>query len=86
MAYLSRFLVSHLKRNKSREIIESVRASLLYLPPYSPDLNPIENMWSKRRIKAWTIPELEAAIPCAFSFIEASDAEGWFSHANYVCG
>lgn len=39
-------LSSH-KRRRTRELIESARASVWYLPPYSPDLNPIENVFSK---------------------------------------
>ena len=41
-------LSSH-KRDRTRELIESAKAQLLYLPPYSPDLNPIENIFSKAK-------------------------------------
>jgi transposase len=71
-----------------KDIITGVSAIVSYLPPYSPDLNPIENMWSKiksilRKAKARTQQEVETAIPFAFSFVTADDARGWFSHANY---
>lgn len=71
-----------------KEIIMGTGASILYLPPYSPDLNPIENMWSKiktilRKIKARTQDELATAIKFAFTFISHEDARGWFLHTNY---
>lgn len=69
-------------------LIEQAGASVLYLPPYSPDLNPIEMMWSKlkaflRKIKARTLDSLLAAIPFAFSVVSISDISGWFSAAGY---
>ena len=59
-------LSSH-KVNAVREMIESVGARLLYLPPYSPDLNPIEKAWAKlkqllRSAKARTKDALDQAI------------------------
>ena len=71
-----------------REIVESVGAKIIYLPPYSPDLNPIEQMWSKikaflRSVKARTVDALLAAIPLAFQFVSAKDVEGWFSSSGY---
>jgi len=71
-----------------KDIIISAGATLAYLPPYSPDLNPIENMWSKikailRRLKARFQLDLEISIRIAFSYITAQDASGWCSHANY---
>ena len=71
-----------------REAIEAVGAHLLYLPPYSPDLNPIEEMWSKikailRKLKARTQSALLLAIPDAFQAVCTNDILGWFSHAGY---
>ena len=71
-----------------REIVESVGAKIIYLPPYSPDLNPIEQMWSKikaflRSVKARTVDSLLAAIPLAFQAVSAKDVEGWFSSSGY---
>ena len=72
-----------------REIIESAHASVVYLPPYSPDLNPIEQMRSKikaclRSAKARTVDALLVAIPWAFRQVSANDVAGWFSCSGYV--
>ena len=71
-----------------REAIEAVGARLLYLPPYSPDFNPIENMWSKikqilRSLAPRTQPELLAAARAAFDTISTADCHGFFLHAHY---
>jgi len=71
-----------------REAIESTGATLLYLPPYSPDFNPIEKMWSKikailRKMKARTDRQLNRAIQRAFMTVSASDASGWFKSCGY---
>ena len=71
-----------------RQSIESVDARLWYLPPYSPDLNPIEQMWSKvktylRTAAARTQCELTNAIACALDTIVPNDAQGWFKHCKY---
>lgn len=70
------------------ELIKSAGAILVYLPPYSPDFNPAEPMWSK--VKAWykkhrfsTSSELLAAVPRAFDSVSLSDCLGWFSHCGY---
>lgn len=70
------------------ELIRSVGAVPLYLPPYSPDFNPIEKMWSKlkaffRKWKLRSTDLLLAAVPHAFSLVSASDCHGWFSAAGY---
>ncbi|NBK80611.1 IS630 family transposase [bacterium D16-76] len=62
----------------------------LYLPAYSPDLNPIENMWSKikailRKLKIRLLPKLPHGIARAFSLIRPSDCAGWFSAAGIPC-
>lgn len=71
-----------------RALIESAGAELWYLPPYSPDLNPIEPMWSKvkawlRKVKARTLDALIEAIADALSHVTAHDALGWFQHSGY---
>lgn len=70
-------------------IIKAAGAELWYLPPYSPDFNPIELMWSKvkailRTIKARTEKDLHKAIAKALALVSASDAKGWFRHCG-VC-
>lgn len=72
-----------------REAIESRGATLIYLPPYSPDLSPIEPCWSKikaylRTFKARTPEALDAAIAQALATITESDARGWFAHCGYA--
>jgi transposase len=72
------------------EIIEERGASLVFLPAYSPDLNPIEAMWSKvkahlRQAKARTQKTLLLAIRDALASVSASDAQGFFRHAGYMC-
>ncbi len=64
------------------------RAQLLYLPPYSPDLNPIEKAWSKfkkflRDAKARTQEALDRAIAGALKTITAANAAAWFRHCGY---
>lgn len=70
------------------QALAKVGARALYLPPYSPDLNPIELMWSKvktllRQAKARTRDALKAAIRAALRKIKAMDAAAWFVHAGY---
>ena len=77
------------KGNEIREMIESVGAELWFLPPYSPDLNPIEKMWGKvkailRKIKARTEEDLIAAIAAALEQVTASDCLGWFKSCGYA--
>lgn len=72
-----------------REAIEAAGASLFYLPPYSPDLNPIEKCWSKmktalRAAAARTREALDEAISDAIRAVSAQDAQGWFRSCGYV--
>jgi transposase len=71
-----------------RELIEAAGAHLLYLPPYSPDLNPIEPAWSKvkqilRSLKARSSEALESAVAEALNAITAENAIAWFAHCGY---
>jgi transposase len=71
-----------------RELVEARGAQLLYLPPYSPDLNPIELAWSKfkqylRAAKARTAEALDRAITEALQTITADNAAAWFRHCGY---
>ena len=61
-----------------------------YLPPYSPDLSPIEPGWAKvksylRRVAARTVEALEQALAPALDSITAQDAKGFFRHCDYAC-
>jgi transposase len=71
-----------------REMIESAGAELRYLPPYSPDFNPIENMWSKvkgklRSLSARSIESLHDAIRVALATVSPGDCIGFFRHCGY---
>ena len=102
LGYIQKFLVPTLQKDdivimdslSSHKVkgvadaIEAKGAFVLYLPGYSPDLNPIEQMWSKvkaylRKVKARTIAALYEAIKDALDLISLSDIKGWFSDANY---
>ena len=68
--------------------IQSAGATVEYLPAYSPDLNPIEKMWSKikailRAARARTSRALNAAIRKAFSSVTSDDALSWFVSCGY---
>jgi len=72
-----------------RKIIEATGARVLLLPPYSPDLNPIELMWSKlkeiiRGFAPKTIRAFYKALSVALSRITSSDLTGWFGHCGYL--
>lgn len=76
------------KVERVRELIEGAGARLLYLPPYSPDLNPIEKAWSKfkqflRSAKARTAEALDQAVTQALTTITAENAAAWFRHCGY---
>ena len=71
-----------------KDLIEAVGAQIKYLPPYSPDLNPIENMWSKvknelRKTSEATPEQLQEATGRALDKVTQSDAKGWFEHCGY---
>ncbi len=76
------------KATAVRRSIEAVGARLLYLPPYSPDLNPIEKCWSKikqalRSMKARSAEALETALVAALASISAENARAWFRFCGY---
>ena len=71
-----------------RVLIESVGAKLIYLSPYSPEFNPIENFWSKikaslRKLKARTYQDLLDAIVDSMSKVTKDDIRNWFAHCCY---
>ena len=72
-----------------REILEAKGMSVLYLPPYSPDFNPIEKMWSKMKaiLRGWKIRSLDllpAAIQMALACVSPLDCSHWFA-ASFCC-
>jgi transposase len=76
------------KSTKVRKLVESAGASVLFLPPYSPDFSPIEEAFSKvkailRSIEARTQETLVEATGQALDAVSRRDALGWFSHCGY---
>jgi len=69
------------------QLIENAGATLWYLPPYSPDYNPIEQMWSKvkailKRLCARTCDALGKAIALALDAVSPEDSQGFFRHCS----
>jgi transposase len=76
------------KGGKVKEIIEGRGCELVFLPPYSPDLNPIEQAFSKvkgllRKAEARTRESLIEAMGLALSAVSARDVRGFFGHCGY---
>ena len=76
------------KGERVRELVEGRGAQLLYLPPYSPGLNPIEEAFAKiksllRKAEARTREALVEAMGQAISAVSARDAQGFFEHCGY---
>ncbi len=76
------------KAIKVREIIEAVGAKVIFLSPYSPDFNPIENCWSKikeylRSMESRNYHDLNQAINEAIDLVTDQDIIGWFTHCCY---
>jgi len=76
------------KNQETLNLITQAGAQALFLPAYSPDLNPIEKMWSKvksllRSAEARTPDELVTAIGNALAQVTAQDALGWFVSCGY---
>lgn len=75
--------------NGVHERIEARGAGVVFQPPYSPDLNPIEHAWSKiktelRTLGARTVATLMSAIGLVASYVTPDDAAGWFKHCNVI--
>jgi transposase len=80
-------LAAH-KGDQTAALISAAGAEVRFLPPYSPDLNPIEKMWSKvknslRSTEARTLPELQKAIAAALEKVTGKDALGWWISCGY---
>jgi len=81
-------LSSH-KSDPTLALITNAGAQALFLPAYSPDLNPIEKMWSKiksllRTAEARTPADLITAIGQALTKVTSQDALGWFASCGYI--
>ena len=77
------------KAVRVRAALEAAKVAYRYLPPYSPDLNPIEPCWSKfkgwLRAKAARSREaLDAELGPALATITTQDAQGWFRLCGYI--
>ena len=76
------------RTERVRQLIEARGADLVFLPSYSPDLNPIEEAFSKikaivRKMEARTREALVEAIAKALRAVTPEDAMGWFKHCGY---
>lgn len=76
------------KNDSTLALIRAAGAEVRFLPAYSPDLNPIEMMWSKvkallRKAQARTHPDLLTAIASALAAVSPQDALGWFTACGY---
>ena len=81
-------LSSH-KGGHVAESIHDVQAELVYLPPYSPDFNPIENAFSKikqhlRSQASRTVAQLWSTMQSVLDSVTVSDASGYFQHCGYA--
>lgn len=84
-------IMDNLPAHKSPRVtlaVERAGCRLVYLPPYSPDFNPIENMWSKvkaslRKAGARTFEAVVEAVRDALRSITQADCEGYFEHCGY---
>jgi transposase len=84
-------VMDNLAAHKSPAVLEAIRAAgaqPLFLPPYSPDLNPIEKTWAKlkdfvRRLSTLTRSAFDTAIAAAINAVSLDDIRGWTAHAGY---
>ena len=102
-AFIEKFLVPQLSSGKilimdnikfhstakAVKAIEATGATILFLPPYSPEFSPIENMWSKlkqilKTAEPRTWGKFQSAIKKAFLEITESDLIGWFQHCHFL--
>ena len=80
-------LTAH-RASRIEEVAQKRGAQVLWLAPYSPDFNPIEQCWSKiktflRGVKARTAEALDEALARAIGLITKADIRGWFKHCGY---
>ena len=101
--YVEKFLLPELKPNqtlimdnlsshktaKTKELLEKNKIDIVYLPPYSPEMNPIEMAWSKlksylKKRKAKTEDLLFKAVRAGLNKIKKSDCSNWIKHMGYL--
>ena len=76
------------RASRIEEIVKEHNGRVLWLPPYSPDFSPIEQMWSKlkthlRKMKARSREQLDRAVAEGLKLITGSDCRSWFKHCGY---
>lgn len=84
-------VLDNLRSHHAEEVKAAAAAAkvrLVYLPPYSPEFNPIEEAWSKfkswlRKMKARSADALKSAVEHGLDLITPSDVRGWTKHAGY---
>jgi transposase len=84
-------ILDNLNTHKSalaQRLVEAAGCAWVFLPPYSPDMNPIEMMWSKlkaylRAVAARTQEDLDTAISSGLFTVSPTDAVGWFTAAGF---
>jgi len=103
LTFVQKFLLKELKPGKFvvmdnvkfhqqeiiKMLIESTGAKVVFLPPYSPDLSPIEKMWSKiktiiKRYKPRSEEEFHNALFNAACAVNEDDLESWFEECGYA--
>lgn len=77
------------KSDAIENLIESVGAKVVFLPPYSPDLSPIEKMWSKvkeiiKRLMPRTKADFHDSLAKALDSVNEEDCEEWFDACGYL--
>ena len=85
-------VMDNLSAHKVAAVGDKIRATgarLLYLPPYSPDFNPIEKCWAQlkqylRAAKARTIPMQEQALTAGLAALTPDQAAAYFRHCGYT--
>jgi transposase len=85
-------ILDRLSAHRSPRVLAAFAAAgveVRFLPPYSPDLNPIEPCWSKiktalRSAAARTLDALNDTLPAVLNTLTAQEAQGWFRHCGYA--
>jgi len=80
-------VMDNMRTHHAKDVVKAIKKlniKVIYLPPYSPDFNPIEKMWSKikailRKWKPRTPNALDTAVKFAFSCVSPRDSCGWFA-------